>query len=116
MTAPSGRSFCSCSNPALILGQPVHHRVNKNEATQTWPRKSLRVIAVPLRSVREKSATGPKSSAGLSFPESCKIGVVSLEAPRGGGLPEPVVQPAMLKIWRTKAMDAIYGIRCMDSL
>src|SRR5882724_1938324 len=92
MATPSGRFFWSSSKSALMRGQPVQQRVKRNDATHTFPRRSARRTGLPLRSVREKSATGPKSSAA-----SCDVvgddRVGSLEVRLAGRFPVPVKQP-----------------------
>src|ERR1700724_1618818 len=82
-----------------MRGQPVQQRVNKKDATHTFPRKSARRTVWPLRSVREKSATGPKSSAA-SWDVVGNERVVSLAVCLAEGLPARVKQPATVNASR----------------
>src|SRR5713226_2035312 len=95
MRTPSvfARSFCNWSKSALIRGQPVQQRVKRNDATQTLPRRSFRVMVFPLCSVSAKSATAPRSSAGDEVSEAAAtLGTA--------GSPFPAEQPESDRIGR----------------
>src|SRR5438477_284651 len=102
------RSFCNWSKSALIRGQPVQQRVKRNDATQTLPRRSFRVMVFPLCSVSAKSATAPRSSAGDEVSDSIEEAAATLGTE---GFPFPAEQPERDRIGRIIPAIKLAGSR-----
>src|SRR5882672_9092105 len=93
-----------------MRGQPVQQRVKRKDATHTFPRRSARRTVWPLRSVREKSAAGPKSSAA-SWDVVGDDRVGSLEVRLAGRFPVPVKQPETANTGKKIAIEKRRCIR-----